>query len=86
MEEFLFKNRDNSVNLELRRTISKTFNKEIINFYEINLSDLKLEKNISELADKFYAKHNKIFVENYTIGTVAAIKNNECYRVIIVLA
>ena len=86
MEEFLFNNRDTSVNLELRRNISKTFNMEIINFYEINFTDLKLEKNISELADKFYAKHNKIFVENYTIGTLATIKTNECYRVILVLA
>ena len=86
MEEFLINNRDSSVNLEIRKKISNNFNKNIINFYEINVNKLHLEKNILELVDRFYTKHNKIFMENYSIGAVAAIKNNETYRVILVLA
>ena len=50
------------------------------------MEELHLEKNILELVDKFYTKHNKIFVDNYTIGAVAAVKNNDTYRIILVLA
>jgi hypothetical protein len=45
-----------------------------------------LEKNLLDFVDKFYTKHNKIFVENYTIGAVGVIKNNDVYRIILVLA
>jgi hypothetical protein len=38
-----------------------------------------------EFLDKFYTKHNKIFVDNYTIGTVGAIRNNNGYRILLVL-
>merc|ERR1712032_306054 len=86
IEEFLFNNKENSVNLEIRRKITENFNKDIINFYEVNVGELDLEKNILELVDKFYTKHNKIFVENYTVGAVAACKNNDSYRILLVLA
>jgi len=86
MEEFLFNNRETSVNLEIRRKISNYFKKDIVNFYEINVNELNLEKNLLEFVDKFYTKHNRIFVENYTIGAVAAVKNYDIYRIIIVLA
>ena len=56
-----------------------------MNFYEINTNELNIEKNFMEFLDKFFTKHNKIFVDNYTIGTVGAIRNNNGYRILLVL-
>ena len=86
MDEFLDTNKEASISLDLKNKITTSLQKNSIFIYEISAKDLNLEKNICEFASKYYLKHKEIFQNEYSIGAIAATKNGEFYRIVLLLA
>jgi len=54
--------------------------------FEVNCAELNFEKNVLEILKKYYSKHQEIFQNDYTIGAIGIVKNDDLYRIVLVFA
>lgn len=79
-------NKDTKLNIEFQNKIIETLKKDFLYCFEINCTDLNFEKNILEILKKYYSKHKEIFQNEYTIGAIGIVKNDDSYRIILAFA